>query len=36
MADGHHIPIRNRTKKPVANALNGAGKGLRGRDNGVM
>jgi hypothetical protein len=25
---------RNRTKKPLAIALSGAGRGLRGRDNG--
>jgi hypothetical protein len=29
MTDGLHIPLRNRTKKPPANALRGAGKGLR-------
>jgi hypothetical protein len=34
MIDGLHILIRNRTKKPLAIALSGAGRGLRGRDNG--
>jgi hypothetical protein len=35
MADGLHIPIWNRTKKPLAIALSaGVGRGLRGRDNG--
>jgi hypothetical protein len=34
MVDGHHILIWNRTKKPLAIALSGAGKGLRRRDNG--
>jgi hypothetical protein len=34
MFDGFHILIRNRTKKPLAIALSGAGRGLRGRDGG--
>jgi hypothetical protein len=34
MADGPHIPIWNRTKKLFAIALSGAGRGLRGRDDG--
>jgi hypothetical protein len=29
-----HIPIWNRTKKPLAIALSGVGMGLRGRDDG--
>jgi hypothetical protein len=33
MVDGLHIPIWNRTKKPLAIALRGLGYGLRGRDN---
>jgi hypothetical protein len=32
MVDGLHI--RNRTKKPLAVALSGSGRGLRGRDDG--
>jgi hypothetical protein len=32
MVDGLHIPIWNRTKKPLAIALSGAGKGLRERE----
>jgi hypothetical protein len=32
--DRFHKPIWNRTKMPLAIALNGAGRGLRGRDNG--
>jgi hypothetical protein len=34
MVDGLHIPTQNRTKKPLAICLNGAGRGLRERDNG--
>jgi hypothetical protein len=34
MVDGLHIPIWNRTKKPLATAPSGAGRGLRGRDDG--
>jgi hypothetical protein len=34
MADGLHIPIWNRNKKPRASALSGVGRGLKGRDNG--
>jgi hypothetical protein len=34
MVDGLHIPIWNRTKKPLAIALSEVGRGLRGRDNG--
>jgi hypothetical protein len=34
MVDGLHTPIWNRNKKPLAIALSGVGKGLRGRDNG--
>jgi hypothetical protein len=34
MVDGLHIPIPNRTKKPLATALSRAGKGVRGRDDG--
>jgi hypothetical protein len=34
MVDGLHIPVRNRTKKPVAIALGGAGSRLRGRNEG--
>jgi hypothetical protein len=30
MVNGLHILIQNRTKKPVAIALNGLGRGLRG------
>jgi hypothetical protein len=29
MVDGLHIPVGNRTKKPLAIALSGAEKGLR-------
>jgi hypothetical protein len=29
-----HIPLRNRTKKPLEIALSEVGSGLRGRDNG--
>jgi hypothetical protein len=32
--DGCNIPIQNRTKKSLAIALNGAGRRLRGRDDG--
>jgi hypothetical protein len=32
--DRLHIPIWNTTKKPLAIALSGAEKGLRGRDDG--
>jgi hypothetical protein len=31
---GIYIPIWNGRKKPLAIALSGAGRGLRGRDNG--
>jgi hypothetical protein len=31
MVDGLHIKIRNRTKKPLTIALNGARRRLRGR-----
>jgi hypothetical protein len=34
VVDGLHIPILNRTKKPFAIALCGAGRGLRGRNDG--
>jgi hypothetical protein len=34
MVDGLHIFIRNRTKKPLAIALSGTGRGLRERDGG--
>jgi hypothetical protein len=34
MVDGLHIPIGNRTKKPLAIALSGLGWGLKGRDDG--
>jgi hypothetical protein len=34
MVDGLHIPILDRTKKPLATALSGEGRGLVGRDNG--
>jgi hypothetical protein len=34
MVDGLHIFIQNRIKKPLAIALSGAGRGLRGRDDG--
>jgi hypothetical protein len=34
MLDGIHIPIWNRTKKPLTNALSGVGKGLLVRDDG--
>jgi hypothetical protein len=34
MADGLHTPTWHRTKKPLAIALSGVGKGLRGRNNG--
>jgi hypothetical protein len=34
MADGLHIPIWSRTKKPLAIALSGVERGLRGRDSG--
>jgi hypothetical protein len=34
MVDGLHILIRKRTIKPLAIALSGAGRGLRGRDCG--
>jgi hypothetical protein len=37
VVDELHIHIRNRTKKPLAIALSGAGRGLRGRDDeGVL
>jgi hypothetical protein len=31
MVDGLHIPIWNRTNKPLAIALSGVGRRLRGR-----
>jgi hypothetical protein len=31
MVDGFHIPIRDKTKKPLEIALSGEGKGLRGK-----
>jgi hypothetical protein len=34
MVDGLQIPIWNRTKKPLAIALSGVGRGLKGTDNG--
>jgi hypothetical protein len=34
MVYGLHIPIWNRTKKPLAIAVNRVGRGLRGRHNG--
>jgi hypothetical protein len=34
MVDGLHIPIWNRTKKPLAIALSETRKGVRGRDDG--
>jgi hypothetical protein len=34
MVDGLHIPIWSRTKKPLAIALSGVGRGLRRRDDG--
>jgi hypothetical protein len=35
MVDGLHIPIQNRTKKPLAIALSGVGRGLRwGKEDG--
>jgi hypothetical protein len=34
MVDGFHTPIWNRTKKPLAIALSGAGMGLKGRGDG--
>jgi hypothetical protein len=34
MVDGLHIPIWNRTKKPLAVALSGVGKGMRDKDYG--
>jgi hypothetical protein len=34
MVDGLHISIWNRTKIPLAIALSGLGRSLRGRDNG--
>jgi hypothetical protein len=34
MVGGPHIPICNRTRKPLAIALSGVGRGLRGRDDG--
>jgi hypothetical protein len=34
MVDGLHTLIQNRTKKPLAIALSGAGTGLRSRDSG--
>jgi hypothetical protein len=34
MVDGLHIRIWNRTRKPLAIALSGVGKGQKGRDKG--
>jgi hypothetical protein len=34
MVDGLHLPIWNKTKKPLEIALSGIGRGLRGRDDG--
>jgi hypothetical protein len=34
MVDELRIPIWNRTRKPLAIALSGLGRGLRGRDDG--
>jgi hypothetical protein len=34
MVDRIHIPIWNKTKKPLAIALSGVRRGLRGRDDG--
>jgi hypothetical protein len=34
MVDGLHIPICNRTKKPLATALNVVERELKQRDNG--
>jgi hypothetical protein len=34
MNDELYIPIRNRTKTPLAIALSGVVRGLRGRDDG--
>jgi hypothetical protein len=34
MLDGFHIPLWNRTKKPLAIALSRVGRGLKGRDDG--
>jgi hypothetical protein len=34
MVDGLHTSICNRTKKPLAIALSGLGRGLMGRDDG--
>jgi hypothetical protein len=36
MVDGLHIPIWNRTKKPLAIALSGVGKRLKGETMGAM
>jgi hypothetical protein len=33
MVDGLHIFIQNRTKKPLAIAVDGVGRGLSGRDD---
>jgi hypothetical protein len=34
MVDGFHIHIQNRTMKPHANVLSGAGRGSKGSDGG--
>jgi hypothetical protein len=34
MVDGLHIPIRIRTKKPLAITLSGVGRGLKERYDG--
>jgi hypothetical protein len=36
MADGLHMPIWNRAKKPLAIALSGSERGLRGEMIGAM
>jgi hypothetical protein len=35
MVDEIHIPIRNKTNKPLVIALSGARRGLRARDDGA-
>jgi hypothetical protein len=36
MVDGLHTPICNRTKKPLAIAFSGVGRGMRGEVVGVI
>jgi hypothetical protein len=36
MVDGLHVLTQNRTKKPLAMAGSGAGRGLRRRDGGKI